>query len=516
MRDGESEWPGWRGVYAGLERLNGHLLTVYTYLMNSTPNPVAVPVPKLFGLIDRILAALPPSGRGLKAADTGTQTRPEIGRDEREAAWTWLPHLHVSALKILEQLVVRLEEGSMALDHQLLNSITWTFEHEHAHVEIRKAVYRILPLLFARCKAGVHRSVVPSLASCLKVCCEDLIPTQAEVKYSRGNAASTDLAPNKDPTNGDAYHKRSDAASTLSGISDDLQELAASVLSGALEYLPSGSLPFSVRSKIDRTGALARNEPILQSSVLNPATQRARKQQSSLMPLLARQFPQSSVTEALLRPRMPLLRLNTADLPGDSDDEINRSESAMPTVTYISPEAPDGLTEGDMQTSLEIDRLETLATDLERVGSYAVETQSPLSGPQMNKPPAPEAVLAAKRTRTSESDSESVNGISTDGLKQLLPPGDEPERKRMRSGDDDLYVPPTTEDDLLPPVGRGPSEYVAPAAVGRSTSAEPLTNFRTGNEKLDDDDSDDSSIPPIDPSMDTEDEEDEDEDSDAD
>lgn len=505
--DGESQWPIWKGIHAGLERLSGQLLTVHSFLTYHNPTPVALPVSNLVGLIDRILSALPPSRKSSKEASPGTQTKPGISRDEREAVWAYLPSLHVSALKILEQLVVRLEEASVSFDQQLLNYTIWTFEHEHSYMEIRRTVYRILSMLLARCRPGVNRSVAAPLTLCLRKCCEDLLAPQPDLRYPQGNLVPTDVAPNQIPINTDAYLKGSDAFLNTSSSVSGLQEEATSLIATALEHLPSGILPFSVRSNIDRTAVLARSKPILVSSVLNPPARRGRKQRSSVMPFLARQFPQCSSTEALLRPRMPPLQFNATDYREDSDEEsVERGHDTQETA-QLSPEAIGNFTEGDLRTDLESGRPETLEVVLDRGESFLVETQPSFSDRQMSEAHGPEAVLPAKRTR--ERESERLDETVADGPKQPLPPSSEPERKRMRDGDRRVYAPPIAEDELPPPAAPVPLVNAAPLSADIPVFAESIANLQTSNWDMDDNDSDDSSIPPIDPTMDTEEEDDE-------
>ncbi len=510
MRDGESEWPGWTGIHAGLERLNGHLLTINMYLSSPTPTPVAVPVSKLVGLVDRMLSVLPPSSRATKdAASTGTQTRPEISRDEREAVWTWLPSIHDSGLQMLQQLVIRLGEGSISLHQQLLSLTIWTFEHERAHVDVRKAVYKVLPLLIARSKSRLHRSIASSVSACLNVCCDDLLPPRAETKSVRGNTAFTDMTLNQESANAEAYLKKNDSTSTTSSTLSDLQELAAKLLCAALEDLPSGFFSTPLRSKIDRTAVLTQNMGLLQSSVLNPPSKPGRKTQSSVMPLLARQFPQSSCTEALLRPRMPLVQLKTDDDLQESDEEFAECDKTVDRNSHGSFTTPESGMEGDLQGSVKNDGSEASTIARNQVKDPQTEEQPSIVDPQISPAHEPEVVLPVKRAR--EPDSKSFNGTASDDLKQLFVPSSEPDRKRMRNDDSGIHVPATIEDALPPPIALQP-ETSASLARDVPASAEPMFSLRKENENVNDDDSDDSSIPPIDPTMDTDDEEDEDSD----
>ncbi|KAL8897126.1 MAG: hypothetical protein Q9207_007367 [Kuettlingeria erythrocarpa] len=457
-----------------------------------------------------MLSILPPYSRATKdAASIGTQTRPEISRDEREAIWTWLPRIHVSGLQILQQLVTRLGESSMSLHQQFLSLTIWIFEHERAHVDIRKAVYKILPQLIAHSKAGLHRSVASAVSSCLHICCDDLLPPRAETSTVQGNAAFTDMALNQDSANGEAYLKKNDSTSTCSSTLSDLQESAAKLLCAALEDLPSSVFSTPLRSKIDQTAVFTQNMGLLQSSVLNPPSKPGRKQQSSVMPLLARQFPQSSCTEALLRPRMPLVQLKTDDDLQGCDEDFDECDQTVGRYPRGSPSTPKGGMEDGVQKSPANDRSEALSMGFKQVAKTQTEGQFSIVDPRMSPAHEPEVMLPAKRAR--ESDSKSLKGTASDDLNQLLLPSSEPDRKRMRNDDSGIYVPPTIENDLPSPVALQP-ETSASLARDLLASAEPMSNIREGNENVNDHDSDDSSIPPIDPTLDTEDEEDEDSD----
>ncbi|KAL8646068.1 MAG: hypothetical protein Q9210_006338 [Variospora velana] len=495
MRDEESDWPGWRGINAGLERLNGQLQTVQSFLLLPTLTPVAVPIPQMIGLADRIHAILPPSGQDSKDSSRGTPTRPEISRDEREAVWTWLPHLHVSALNLLYLLMVRFEENSASIHEQLLGATLWIFDHEHVHVEIRKAVYNIMPLLLAQCKLNQHPSVASSIATCLRVCCDDLMPPGADQSNSNGTVISSDLTSTKDPSNADAYSKSIGSLPEPSRKSTNLQKAAIAVLCAALQYLPADFVPFAVRSKIDETAVLTQSEPLLQASVLNPAPRRGRQQQSSILPFLARQFPQSTGTETLLRPRMVPIQPNDGRSLEDSDEDIVEHEAAFNPNSHLSSATPHDPTPEAFPADPENDkREEAPQTDAEPSKQLTLEDLNPASNPPPIQQHASGITIPNKRTR--EPDSE-------------ISPDEEPGLKRLRNSDQEkIYIAPTTAEDLPPPTAPLASE----SALSPAASAEPLAHLRTGGENIvDDNDSEDSSIPSIDLTMGIEDEEDDEE-----
>ncbi|KAL8718440.1 MAG: hypothetical protein Q9225_004424 [Loekoesia sp. 1 TL-2023] len=303
--------------------------------------------------------------------------------------------------------------------------------------------------------------------------------------------------------NADAYLKQVDAPPTPSERPGDLQDAAASLLSAALEYLPSGLLPFSVRSKIDRTAVLAQNEPLLQFSVLNAPARRGRKQQSSLLPLLSRQFPKSYSTEALIRPRLPPLQQSTADFYNDADEEVDEKELTNDSNDSILPEGLEASRKGPSPTLAWSNGQQTSKAERTQTELSSIEKETSASFTQRMQQQEPEANVPAKRAR--ESVPGELDATASDEAKHLLPPNGEPESKRRRNSGQGIYVPLATEDDL-PRVAPPPSDNPAPTSAEVPAFSEPLANLRTINENLVDDDSDDSSIPPIDPTLDTDDE----------
>ncbi|KAL8825585.1 MAG: hypothetical protein Q9170_007741 [Blastenia crenularia] len=506
--EGDSDLLPWEGVSAGLERLDGRLKTVMSFLMLPTATPTGTPVSKIISLIDRILSILPPSSISAKQAATGTSTKPEIGRDEREAVWIWLPFLHTSALRIAEQLVLRLGEDSMSVGQQLLNQAMWILEHEHHRMEIREAVYSLLCRILPISASSLHRSVSSSISLCLRLCCNDLMPLDSS--SGQGHRISSSSASQNDNSNADAYLTNSNNLSFAMIHPGSLEEKAASLLSMALTNLPSGFVSFALRSQVDRVAVLTRNELLLRSSVLNAPAPRGKSQQSSLLPLLSRQYPESHSTEALIRPRQPPLRpIQTNTSAESSDQEIDDREYRYGDIDLNTSDLHDialrNLSPDVTEPNKGEEMTEGISSEAELASTHL---QPPAIFMQQTLLPSPDAHLSMKRPR--HSDPEETVAVTSNGSKHLLPPGGEPERKRMRESGQNIHVAPATEDDLPPPMALVPSDSFAPTSADLPASIEPLANLKKGNENLIGDESDDSSIAPIDPTWDTEDEQEED------
>lgn len=481
--------PNWIRIHAGLERLNGQILTIQTFLQYPTPVPITVPVSKIFYLIDRILSIIPPSERASRGTDPGTPVKPELSRDEREAVWVWLPHLHVSTLALAERFVCRLDDCSISLNQQLIEMVVHVFEHEQSHIKIREAVYRILPLLLPHCASGLHRSLASPLAACLRTCCDDVVHIQTDSGHLQGYSLSNP-ASNEYAMHADSYFQKPNTSSDI-GISGSLQNVAASLLSAALAYLPSTFLPFSVRSKIDRSAVLAQNEELLQTSVLNAGARKGRKQQSSLLPLLSRHFSESRNTECLIRPRLPPIQSNIADLSNSgSDEEIDADKDREENIDHIMAGELNMPTMGSAAPAAH-------ANDQGIIETGGLETET-------RRSKSPSLALSVKRTRDLEPSDRKSGALSE--VEHLSPPDGEPQRKRMRDSADETYIPSTTEDDVPTSVAPLPTGNPAPSSAGTRPESESLAALWKADEDMANDDSDDSSIPPIDPTLDTEDE----------
>ncbi|KAL8685463.1 MAG: hypothetical protein Q9224_005807 [Gallowayella concinna] len=501
----ESELPEWKGISAGLERIDGLILTVQAHLIFPTTFATNTPIGKLIDLIDRVLSALPPQDNPSSDSVQASGIRPEIGKDERETLWTWLPQLHVSALGVLERLIVRFKEGSVAINHQLLRHVLWIFEHEHSHTQVREAVYRVMALMLPHCGPGLPHMAASSLTSCLRRCCKELVPIQ-EASSSTNSDMATSIAPaEKSPTNADAYVQVTGSSSVNIYRPSQLQREAEELLYAALTHLPLGFLPASIRCKIDQTAVLIQSNVLLQASVLHPPFRRKGMQLASVMPMLARQFPQSHGTEAIIRPRVPQVQQNTDILLVDSDREdldrgdtpsnhARRSSTASQSSQYVA-----------FPVSLEPEQYEpTAANPLSSQQHLSRLEKMPASS--ISPHPQTEVRFTVPAKRSLDSEAEYINADASDESERFLVPSNEPASKRIRAGTGDMNVSPAAQDDLPPAVAADAPHISSQPEANFSAQFEPLANLHATNKTMDDDDSDDSSIPALDPTWATDDE----------
>ncbi|KAI4275277.1 MAG: hypothetical protein LQ337_003332 [Flavoplaca oasis] len=508
FHEDESGLPGWQGISAGIERLDGLLLTVQAHLKYATAAAVTIPIDKLISLVDRVLSALPP------ADGKGTRTNPEIGRDEREMLWTGLPKLHIAAMQILHNLILRLKDGPMALVYRLLDYVLWIFEHEHSQVQIRITVYTMVASLLPCCRSGIPRTVASSLEQCIRACCKDLLPTQQSPTSSIHDAGTLKTEVAKSSTSADAYSKIAGSSPASSNGSSELSRSAEHILSMALTHLPSNFLRLPLRSKIDQTAILAQSSIILRSSVLNTPNCHKGQREGSLIPLLARQYPQDQGTEGLVRPRLPPVQRSldheSIDLAQDSEgQEIVSRQKDQPLSPILDPLPNSHSQEGtkfmNIQEQASLSSEVPLPEDPPSEPRAPVEPFSEMQGEDI-------CTIPTKRSR--ESDPDNTHEIAQIGSRHLLDPITEPASKRLRKGKGDIYISPATEDDLPPAMVMDPQDDHNMRSTDLAASSKPLHSLRTTREDMDDDSSDDSSIPPMDLTLATDDEDDEGEDND--
>lgn len=336
--------PGWQGIHAGMERLDGLLHILQQYLTNKIAMPVAFPTGSVFDVLTRILSVFPPSGDRNDGFNGDIQINPEIGRDEREGLWATLPNLHITALEVLSLMVSRFGKACAALYQSVLEQVLWVFEREKVYDGVRKLVYEIISKILALFGFSLSNSISPLLSKCIRSCCEDLLPTKANSISDSVNSTSSSKTPLKSGAtmNADSYLKKSSNIATLSPIMlSEAQKSAATLLPLTISNLPCGFIHSSVRTQIERTAILTNDKQAMVASILNPQGGAGVKS-SSIMPLLARQFPSSMEAEALIRPRMPILRPRRA-YPGDLsfvEEENEIAELGETTAEYNSTTEP--------------------------------------------------------------------------------------------------------------------------------------------------------------------------------
>lgn len=350
--------PPWKGIHAGCERLSGLLRLLQSVLATQNSAMVSLPVGAVVDVITRVLSFLVPATTDQRPYESGPRLNPEITREEREALWARLPHIHLAALNICSTLLTRLGIATSALSHGLLDLLLWVFRSENTFEEIRTSIYKLVSQILVQVGPSLPRSVVSSMSPLIRASCKDLLRTpERTARNSPTTSNKTAQSYRMSSANADSFL----VTATLSNpqtLSSELQAAAAGLLPLLLMSIPQNTLSFSLRSQIDRTAILSQNKDAMLASVLNPPT--GKKWSSSIMPLLARGFPEAPAVEAVIRPRMPVLqrrRDDNGDVELDEDDDLDLQYSNTYNGIGLSP--PDNAghpqeTSAQLENELEV------------------------------------------------------------------------------------------------------------------------------------------------------------------
>lgn len=325
--------PGWRGIEAGCERLVGLLRLLESHIAAQSSSTYTLPAGATLSVVERLLSVTVPMASGLQKTGDQARINPEVGREEREGMWLGLPYIHVAATAVLTTLIKRLETISTASAQGVLEQLTWVFQREIDHPEIRRSTYEAIIEIISVVGPSMPRSTVSSLSPLIRALCRDSLPESNPPEMTSRPSTNASKKPCNNgvaATNADSYLQPQDTISNAPEPSQGLRDAAAVLLPLILSKISQAHLSVPVRSLIDRTAVLMKNEKAMLASVLNPPERLKGKQISSILPLYARNSAVSLEIEGFLRPRMPGLQQNqnangTMDADEEDDVDVNSS-----------------------------------------------------------------------------------------------------------------------------------------------------------------------------------------------
>lgn len=333
--------PGWKGIHNGVERLTSLLEVLKQFF--STPNATEVTL-KLGATVDlltRLFSVTVPS-RHAKGWETRFRVNDAIERDERNAMWAALPNIHKSALELLTLILDRCGEAVFSVAHFSFEQIIWIFEIEYEYDCIRTSVYTSLARLLQLVGQSLNKSAIDSLSLCIRRCCDDLLERSVDTEASHetsenmyGNYAKSSNS------NADTFLDTSLSHTALTSIDTTLYQSAYFLLPCFFKHLPVTLLSRQIRSRIDQAAVLSRHKAAMVASVLNPCPTSQGSATSSVLPLLARLYPNDSEVEAILHPRMPVLgsahisTRETSERNYEEDEELPDVDSGEKSETSI-------------------------------------------------------------------------------------------------------------------------------------------------------------------------------------
>lgn len=286
--------PGWRGIWAGLDRLDGILQTLQAYIAARRTKPSLYRIHDVLDALDRVMSAIAP------ATDESVRAKPGFSKDEREALSSRLPSLHVSAMKTYHLMALRFGVSLASIVPLIFLQMQWVFDHESMNLDVRQTSYDLISHFLSATRAGLslHHQASEGLLRVVQAACNDLDKAQCS-------------------TGMDPFPEVTAAASKL--------------LATVLSTTPDEFLSMPLRAQIERIAILTKDQDIMLAGAMNPPTKHGRaKSAPSILPFLVRQAPAMPAVEALIRPQMPVIRHWSEPFAMESPKEEAEEIAASP------------------------------------------------------------------------------------------------------------------------------------------------------------------------------------------
>ena len=354
--------PAWKGIDAGVQRLNGLLGTIRAYVTTRTLTAVSLPSGRILSLLERILSALPPDQIRIP------KTRPELSRGERDGIFTGLSRLHLSALYILLDMISRLRTDFPAVSQAAMVQAFSTLENESGNEDVRKACFEVIAEDLAYSTPPLSDSNIQTLSTCISLCCTDLLPTDHyTLQNGDGAVSGGPIPPNRIPAS-PPHLSLIPSQSKIQGSNEPtkISEIAQKVLTLALTKLPREYLPHPLRNQILRAAVLSNSREMMFASVTRPGkAQSGRTVANNILPLFSRAYPHAQELETLLRPHLPPLQANPIqDLLREEERAMKRlEESTMVMPGNASKRGSEGLQSPNKRTKLSTEEVESDESD---------------------------------------------------------------------------------------------------------------------------------------------------------
>ncbi|KAI6832523.1 hypothetical protein KC340_g9711 [Hortaea werneckii] len=315
---------GWNGIHAGVERIESLLHHLKAYVSEGTSQAVTMRLGLVVDLLARIFSVRAPHGK-----EHGLQINNQVPKDEREELFRLLPGLHVAAIELVLATMERFQHTIDSTCQPLLSYVVDALLSERRHVGMRTAGYVYLACVLDLHGASYEKQDIADIEPIIKNCCQELLPLD-DSSTPGSTVASGKIA----GAAGDMSLQHSKGGSSHPAALTDLHAAAKSLLPLCLSQLNAAYIPGKLRALMDRTAVLTQHKDALVASVLNPSPKTASSGiETSLLPLLAKQYPDQPEVEAVLRPRMPVIpAIKRRNTDGETDEEEDEDESLVEEI----------------------------------------------------------------------------------------------------------------------------------------------------------------------------------------
>lgn len=498
----------WQGITEGCKRLQAYLSIISELFTTKHSQEMNIPFGLLLDLTARLAAVTPPTKK------FSLRTNNEISRDEHEELWLNIHDVHCRVLRLFTESISTYKQALHPLLPSMLQQASDIFESGIDIPALRVEMYQLFGALLRSTQIQFEKSDSSNLKTLINACCEDIrYPDRSSNNHSMSNGnvnnhsgkttGSIRLDP---PTKKGSLH--------VAAARHDLDQSAWTLLPILLEHLPFHVLSggTTIRAQIDGQAILLQHHEALLSSVLFPLqastktkTALSSTSNPSLLPFLsqavgASESPKTSSifsAEALLRPRMPLLRTvrEIAREGSGIDDEDSESDDEAADQNPIA-------TIADTEMSTNEDTHDPLATEISSIKknstSVNVDTERDFTAVVEANADAQLAASTPSETQTRLKRRDSINGQDVESS------------KRQRIDGLEFHTQPTQRDtEIVQPADTQDTGPMYPAAASTISTAStefekitPLlsTTSKQPTQNFEDSDSN-SDIPPIDATL---------------
>ncbi len=470
----------WTGIEEGSSRLVTLIDLLRSLISIATPHSVAVPVGSIFDLTSRLLLVILPESKSNGAF--ALRHHNEASREEKEQLWLYLPHIHVSCLDLVRIMNGICGQSLLAVEGGILNQLLAAFGAMSGHDAIREGVYKIFQDILGGIDVSELKLSRTNFALLVEQCSNDLkrsLPSvSGDIKANASRDGFLDFKSNPQP-------------GTLSlREQSKVHQAAWALLPEIIANSSMSMVSRQARIEMDRLSVLLDHKDAMLASVMHPMpTDRGKAAAASLLPFLARSAADVLTTEALLRPRMPVVQ--TATLPAG----LSQMENVPVNDIQHENEADEA---SDILSRLE-DSLDAMQ------GTSDFQEQTPEAANVVaGKEDGEETPMTATKKRTL-ADVDDINGGEAAQVQVLAPRETKMPRLEEKSLEEAMLQPNSAADTLIE---RPQVSTFADLVNLASTPKDAMLSETTAKHAFKgvDSDSDDSEIPEIDIGFDTDEE----------
>lgn len=403
----------WKGIDTGCQRLQDLLHILRTILQTQSPSEAAVPLGRLVDVLTRLASTTTPVA---SAPHTNQAHNDQISRTEREALWAHLPSIHTQVLAVIEIMSARLGKTSLGVCESLIENVTWLCSREGYSAAVRGCSYNALSTILEICGSALSARQAAGIERIIEQCCKDVVPQQAA-----------------DPDPAATVAKDTIISSESTMHTPSLQASASDLLNVYLSSIPSSHISSGLRTLVDRTIILSNDGLAMRSSVQNLSFSALQPAQSSVLPLLARAFPERSMAGEMLPQKVPEASMEQHPAV-ESDDDADAMDTKFPArAEDTAAQSEAGM---ELKENTEVRPLDTGSAVEENGQEETILIANVTEAPQSNVEPAEASPAFSARPSAKRSPSPDVTARKRARLAEDA--GDEDE------DDEDFVIPPLT------------------------------------------------------------------------